>query len=184
MTSPYLVAILPPKQLSLQIDGIRKECARIFKVYRALKPPVHLTLMFIPGLEETFETNLIKCLGAARNFQPFTIQLLHYNSFPSNHVVYIDVLANQALQELYKNIKSATSPYQKEFKSRFTPHFTIAYRDTKTQFEQIASYYSKETFCAEFLTTCFTLLKHDGKQWNILKEFNSKPTNLQLKLYL
>ena len=60
--SLYLTAILPPKDLSEQIDDIRQELSDRYKIFAALKPPVHITLFRPVNIDESIEDNLVKLL--------------------------------------------------------------------------------------------------------------------------
>lgn len=175
----YLIAILPPRELSLQIDEIRKACSEKYKIYKALRPPVHITLLFLHNLDTTFEPQLINSLEAARNFRPFTQKLENYDAFIGNEVVFIKATINKEFTTLYRNIKKILADLAKEPRSQITPHITIAYRDLKDQFPQIFAEYKNKSFKASFQVDHFTLLKHDRIRWNIHKDYVAKPGDLQ-----
>jgi hypothetical protein len=44
--------------------------------------------------------------------------------------------------------------------------------------------YKKRKLKAEFLVDHFTLLKHNGKHWDILRHYYASPTNEQLIMLL
>lgn len=180
----YLIAILPPQELSLLIDELRKECSKKFRVFKALRPPVHITLLFLPNIDDASETQLINSLEAARNFKPFTQELKNYDVFTDNEVVFIKALVNKEITSLYRNIKKIVGAALKDPKSQISPHITIAYRDLKDKFPAIHDHYKNERFEASFQVDHFTLLKHDRIQWNILKHYKSRPGDEQLGLDL
>jgi len=184
MKHNYLIAILPPPDLSLLIDDIRKACSEKFKVYKALRPPVHITILFLQNLDDAFEPQLISSLEAARNFKPFTQKLENYDAFADNKVVFIKATINKGITTLYRNIKKIIGDAAKEPRSQITPHITIAYRDLKDQFPQIFAEYQNKSFEASFRVDHFTLLKHDRIRWNILKDYQAKPGDQQLKFNL
>lgn len=182
MKHNYLIAILPPPDLSQLIDDIRKTCSEKFQVYKALRPPVHITLLFLQNLDDAFEPQLISSLEAARNFKPFTQKLENYDAFVGNKVVFIKATINKEITTLYRNIKKILGDTVKEPKSQITPHITIAYRDLKDQFPQIYAEYKNKSFEASFPVDHFTLLKHDRIRWNILRDYKAKPDDQQLEL--
>ena len=182
MKHNYLIAILPPPELSLQIDEIRKACSEKYKIYKALRPPVHITLLFLKNLDDTFEPKLINSLEAARNFSPFTQKLENYDAFVRNEVVFIKATINKEITTLYRNIKKILGDAAKEPRSQITPHITIAYRDLKDQFSQIYAEYKNKSFEASFPVDHFTLLKHDRIRWNILRDYVAKPGDQQSEL--
>ncbi len=182
MKHNYLIAILPPAKLSLQIDDIRKECSNKFKVFKALRPPVHITLLFLQNLDDAFEPQIINSLEAARNFKPFTQELKDYDAFISNEVVFIKALLNKEITNLYRNIKKIVGAAAKDPRSQISPHITIAYRDVKDKFHDIYSYYKNERFEDSFQVNHFTLLKHDRLKWNIIKEYKARPGDEQMEL--
>lgn len=184
MKHNYLIAILPPPELSLLIDEVRKTCSENFKVYKALRPPVHITLLFLPNIDDASEIQLINSLEAARNFKPFIQDLENYDAFIDNEVVFIKALVNKEITSLYRNIKKIVGAASKDLRSQISPHITIAYRDLKDKFPSIHEYYKKERFEASFQVDHFTLLKHDRIQWNILKHYNSRPGDEQMELNL
>lgn len=184
MKHNYLIAILPPPELSMQIDEIRKACSEKYKVYKALRPPVHITLLFLRNLDDVFELQLINGLEAARNFKPFLQKLENYDAFLGNEVVFIKALVNPEITTLYRNIKKVIGDLSKEPKSQISPHITIAYRDLKDQFPQIYAEYKNKSFEASFQVDHFTLLKHDRIRWNMIKNYKAKPGDQQLELNL
>lgn len=177
MTGLYLLAILPPAQLSEQIDNIRKECAAKFGVKAALKPPVHITLYRLFKLENSFEKQFIRLFKAlGHTLQPFEQQLENFDSF-NTHTVYIRAVKNPEIMQLNRSVSAVFSKYKidpQETKSNlsFTPHITIAYRDISPEvFPEIWQEYKDRKFKREFLIDRITLLKHDTKRWNKMEEF-------------
>lgn len=184
MKHNYLIAILPPQELSLLIDNVRKECSKKFGVFKALRPPVHITLLFLLDKDDSSEAQLVKSLEAVRNFKPFTQKLENYDAFTGNEVVFIKALVNKEITSLYRNIKKIVGAASKDLKSQISPHITIAYRDLKDKFPAIHEHYKNEKFEASFQVDHFTLLKHDRIQWNILKEYHARPGDEQIELNL
>ncbi|MXV51278.1 hypothetical protein GS399_09885 [Pedobacter sp. HMF7647] len=178
MKNLYFIAILPPEQLSEQIDDIRKECSEMFNVFAALKPPVHITLFAPFQLGNERENQLIKVLEAPRHHSSFEQELENFDTFNS-HVVYINTIKNKSIASLQKNITAVMHHHEigkREVKggnTLFKPHITIAYRDIDQEiFPAMWAEYKNKKFKRQFTVGGFTLLKHDGKKWNRFKEYS------------
>lgn len=184
MQSLFFIAILPPTSISNAIDEIRKQCALDYKVYSALKPPVHITLIPPFNLPPMLEHKLISSLEQCRNFQPFEQELKDYDGF-SPRVVFINALKNPGISALYKILRKHVKIYLEKVPGPIKPHITIAYRDVEPIiYEQIIEAYSKRRFNAHFTVSKFALLKHDGKKWKLFREFESRPQEEQYKMNL
>ncbi|AOM77973.1 2'-5' RNA ligase family protein [Pedobacter steynii] len=183
MEDLYFIAIIPPVGLRERIDEIRKEVSLDHGVYSALKPPVHITLAAPFKLKPAMEQQLIQKLKSLCNFDPFIQKLEDFDGFPE-HTVFIKALKNTGISALYKNLKAALKPYTEGSKNPINPHITIAYRDAKEAYPKIMEQYQNRRFREEFLTDHFTLLKHDGKRWNIHSEYYAQPAASQLEMSL
>lgn len=177
MKSLYLLALLPPPDLSSQIDEIRKECSEKFKVYKALRPPVHITLYRPVFMEEGFEKNFsILMKSVAYSLKPFMQKLENFDEFNSQ-VVCIKALKSAALNDLRQSIvsvfrKHRIDPKETSGSLPYLPHITIAYRDVLPEvFPLIWEEYKNRKFKKRFLIDRFTLLKHDNQRWNVHEEF-------------
>lgn len=185
MKQHYLIAILPPKELSTEIDQIRKECSKRFQVFKALRPPVHITLKFIPNLEDSYEDRLINSLNQARNFKPFIQELRNFSGFENAKAVYVRAVKNKQIDDLYQNIKILTKDYSNDPYPSLNPHLTIAYRDlNESLYLKIMAYYQNKAFKATFEIDHFSLLKHDRIKWNVIKQYYSRPDSEQLEIPL
>lgn len=178
----YFIAILPDQGTSAAIDAIRKECANDHGVYAALKPPVHITLAPPFKLPAGLETKLTESLRPACNFTPFLQYLENFEGFPE-HTVYIHAKKSPELSSLYRTLKSLLKPYGSEPKGTLTPHITIAYRDAKEAYPAIMKEYQRRIFKAAFPVNHFTLLKHNGKQWESYKHYYARPGKEQLSFF-
>ncbi len=190
MASIYLLAILPPEELSAQIDLIRQECSEKFKVYMALKPPVHITLFRTFNMDESLEKHVHKLLKPViYSHHPFEQELENFDCF-NVHAVYIRALKNPAIAAMQKQIshimnKSKIDPREsKTGNTLFTPHVTIAYRDIPPKiFPALWDEYKNRKFKRSFMVEKFTLLKHDYTKWNILEEFKLTEAVKELTLF-
>ena len=183
MEDLYFIAILPPEELRQRIDEIRKAVSLEHGVFSALKPPVHITLVPPFKLKTAMEKQLIQKLKSLCHFDPFIQKLEDFDGFPE-HTVFIRALKNTGISTLYKKLKAGLKPYVEGSRNPFHPHLTIAYRDAKEAYPQIMEQYQNRRFREEFLAAHFTLLKHDGKRWNVHSEYYAQPAITQLEMGL
>ncbi|MBC7916041.1 MAG: 2'-5' RNA ligase family protein [Pyrinomonadaceae bacterium] len=185
--SLFLTAILPPSHLSEQIDDIRKELSERFKIYAALKPPVHITLFRPVNIEKSFGEQLVKLLKpVGYKHGPFRQDLLNFDSF-NIQTLFIAGVKNPLLSALQKDIaavfnKNKIDPREVKGNTAFHPHVTIAYRDIPPDvFPEMWNEIKNRKFKRSFLIDHFTLLKHTGKEWKVFTEFPlQKPQILEL----
>lgn len=185
--SLYLTAILPPADLSEEIDEIRKELSVKYQVFAALKPPVHITLYRPLDVESKLENYLINLLKPIGNLhKPFVQELENFDSF-NNKTLFVHCLKQPLLNNLQKDISTVIYKNQidvPEVKSNssFHPHITIAYRDVKPEvFIPLWDEFKNRKLKRRFTVDRFTLLKHDGKKWQPIEHFSlSKQDELLL----
>lgn len=175
----YLLALLPPKDLSEEIHSIRLECAEKFGVQKALRPPIHITLYRPFHVEQDFENELIRLLEqGTKGIPSFTQDLENFGTFKSQ-VVFINALKSPELMRLQEAIVSVIRHNQldkqldKKKDQPFHPHITIAYRDIPADlFPSIWGEYKDRQVQYSFKADHFTLLKHENSKWNEVRNFN------------
>ena len=158
----------------------------------ALNSPPHITL-HMPFLwnEEKEKKLVLKLNDFARQFDPLKVCLDNFSSFPPR-VIFMNVTESDALDQLQESLhrffKRQLDIFNANYKDRpFHPHLTLAFRDLKkTQYPLAWQEFSKKEYKAEFMADKIALLKHDGKRWNIFKDFllessYSTETNPELK---
>lgn len=190
MTALYLIAILPPEDLSRQIHEIRVQCSEKFGVQKALKPPVHITLYRPFKMDESYESKMIRLLQAAVSGQrPFRQDLENFEAFDM-HAVVIRALKNPEIMKLQRAVASVFRKNNIDKlptgsrNTSFRPHLTIAYRDILPEmFPLIWQEYKDARFKRSFTADHFSLLKHDGKQWNLMKDMKLSGVNVQGDLF-
>jgi 2'-5' RNA ligase len=183
----YLTAILPPALLAEEIDDIRKEISEKYKIYAALKPPVHITLyrpLRIPSAQEKNLIQLLKPVSFMHN--PFEQKLQNFDSF-NNKTLFIHCVKQPMLNNLQKDVsavyhKNKLDPEENKSSSAFHPHITIAFRDVSREiFIPLWAEFKNRKLKRSFTIDRFTLLRHDGKQWQPLEDFLlQKPEELRL----
>jgi 2'-5' RNA ligase len=195
MTAPeklYMFAIMPPHELSLKIHEKRVEFSEKYKFTKALKPPVHITLYAPFKIEKAealqFEQHIVQLQHWADRQMPFQIELSGYDFFanPNHPVIFIDVVKNAHLKELHNSFLKEIQKYMDTEKQNTTykPHITIGFRDTTAEaFPAIRAEYSKQTFNGSFVCDTIYLWLHNGKNWEVQKEFQLKGTKEQPALF-
>lgn len=173
----YMVALMPDAYLVDIIDSIRKEFARSFGAYAALKPPVHITLQPPFKSEETIEAHLDAAFARiASGTAPFRVQLSDYGFFRED-VVYLNVEKSAALEQLHDRVlhvfeKGFPVTMEAKIFREYNPHITIGYRDIPPgAFAAIRERYSELRFRDGFTADAFYLWKHNGKRWEIRSRY-------------
>lgn len=179
MSNLYLLALLPPPQLSEEIHAIRLECSEKFGVYKALRPPVHITLYRPFRTKQAFENQLNPLLqhGTA-GITSFTQELENFGSF-SKKVVFINAIKSPELVLLHKVIVSIIRENHIDEQEDnqnidvFNPHITIAYRDVSPKvFTKIWQEYKDRKFKRSFTADHYTLLKNEKGTWIPIEDFS------------
>jgi 2'-5' RNA ligase len=175
--SLFFIALLPPQEVQEIITKIKLEFAEIYNSRAALKSPPHVTLQppFQWHLGQL--SDLEKCLESfASSHPPIPMILQNFGAFKPR-VIYINVLKNPELlalhQRILNHLESSLNIVDTVAKSRpFTPHLTVGFRDLKKeQFWKAWSEYASKQIFFEFPVNHITLLIHNGKCWEIHREF-------------
>lgn len=169
MSSLYFVAIIPPEPIKSGIEKIKLEFSQKYKAVHALKSPPHITLkppfsMYKNELNDICETlEVVACQGTS-----FEITAFRFNAFAPK-VIYIDFRKSHSLDALQKKVTKMLDNLKKH---RFTPHMTIAFRDLSAAlFYKVWKEYENKEIRFSFIVDRLYLLKHDGKKWQIQREF-------------
>lgn len=179
MKALYLIAILPPSEQAGVIDALRRECSEKYQVFRALRPPVHMTLYKPVWLSSEQEDLLIREMRLAGAQQHGFIQEAADFSKFSNRVLYLRAVPNPELIALQRRIARVFSDSGFDpdggNNDAYHPHFTLAYRDvTPEKFQEMWKEYQDRRFRITFPADHFSILKHDGKKWQVLEEIPLK----------
>src|SRR5688572_26774708 len=101
----YMIAIMPPEELTKDIESIRQKFADRYGAVAALKPPVHVTLIRPFKAAYNCEDVLVPALKAWGALQiPFPLTLQDFSSFRKNGVIYINVGINDLLNLFHKDL--------------------------------------------------------------------------------
>jgi len=173
----YFIALLPPQDKLETIQKIKEYVASNYNCKHALKSPPHITIVppfQYPIKKEKFLYNKIEELNKHLNEIIINISVDGYAIFLPK-VIFINVLKNIELEILHNKVNDFVKKELKVFKdldSRpFHPHITIAFRDIKKSLVQDALKDLQEKFPIKdtFSVNKITLLKHNGKYWEIVK---------------
>ena len=176
--SLYLWAIVPPAYTGQKIEEQRNEFSINFQCFKALKPPVHITLYTV--FKETGDVIAEHLTGFKRAIATqacFTVELKNFNFFEhaKSPVIYINVVPNVYLKHLNTIVsKESRAVFGPESINNniFRPHVTIGYRDVSPAlFPEIKKVYSKRPFRAVFPVNTVVLFRHDENNWKVEHEF-------------
>ena len=172
----YLIALIPHLELREQIRSLKEEMKVRFYTKHALKSPAHITLQMPFKRSKEDEHHLISILQEFASGQySFKVELSNFSCF-SPRVIFVKVENHEPIIELQSKMKKALSDglsfKENEVSKNIHPHMTIATRDlTEKAFLKAWSAFEKHEFKATFKAKSLFLLKHNGKSWDIYKEF-------------
>jgi 2'-5' RNA ligase len=176
MINKYFIAIIPPEPVFSELESIKLDVSRRYNNKSALRSPAHITLHMPFELKAEKEELLLNTLGDFKFSHNFVIELQNFSCFEPK-VIFADVVRNQVLFELQKNlvyqVKSRLNIFnQAESERGFHPHVTIAFRDLKKEdFYTAYEEFKQKSFNAVFPCNSFWLLKHWERKWHPYKEF-------------
>ena len=174
----YFLAILPPKEIRDEVWEFKELAFEKFETKASLNSPAHITLHMPFKWKIKKEELLLSKLSefSFGNF-PFQVELNGFDFF-SPRVIFINVGENSHLEnlqkELSKYIRLELNIFNSDYKSRpYHPHMTIAFRDLKKSIFPLAEdYFSKKPYQANFSANQFSLLKHNGKEWEEFQKYS------------
>lgn len=173
----YFIALLPPEELRETITSVKEDFARRFGAKHALKSPPHITLQM--PFKRSFEEEGRVILGLrelAGQLRKKPIELNGFGCFDPR-VIFLDVKNPEPVRDYHQSVKSMLLNElgfeTKEVSARFTPHLTIATRDlTPEMFSKAWTEIQNKEFRASFVADRLTLLRHNGKHWDVYQEFD------------
>ena len=174
--SLYFIALIPPETLCERIRLLKLEIADKFGAKHALKLPAHITLQIpfrIPDEEEFGLVELLRDFAAKQH--SFTIKISGFKKF-SNRVIFADIETKEPVIQLFERLQKLLATHldlkDHEKTNKIHPHFTLASRDLDHRSFPLAwADFKDREFQESFQATSISLLKHNGKSWDIFKEF-------------
>ena len=170
----YFIALVPDEELEKQIRQLKEEVKEKYNSEKALRLPAHITLQIPFNMNHEHEGVVTEALQkVADKADALKLQLSGFGNF-SGRVIYIDVANPAPVVQLHKEIRKALSSviHVEEKNSEIHPHITIATRDlSRKEFQKAWPEFKQRNFNASFVANSFTLFKHNGKSWDVLKKF-------------
>jgi len=177
-TQLYFIALIPPSPVYEVASGIKEYFHEKYHSKGSLNSPPHITLHMPFEWKEKKEEKLVTALqsfSAGKN--SFAITLHNFACF-APRVIYIDVVASEELKQLHEMLHRFCKTELNLFNARyrdmpFHPHLTVAFRDLKKEnFTNAWNEFKDKPLHEEFEVNKITLLKHNGKLWAPLRDFN------------
>ena len=175
----YLIALVPGPGLRERVRSLNEEMRDRYGASHALKSPAHITLQMPFRRVVSEEPTLIKTLKTfASGQKPLKVRLSGFDCFPPR-VLYVKIVNPELLAPLHKDLQEVLRKELgfpgKESNFRFHPHMTIATRDlTEEAFHEAWHEFSGRGFEATFEVRSLFLLKHNGRTWDLFREFPFK----------
>ena len=173
----YFIALIPGGELRNRVLTVKERMKALYNAGHALKSPAHITLQMPFKRHSGDEPRMTEALRKfASEEKPFEVSLDGYGAFVPR-VIYINIAEPGPVRELHTRLKamllSELGFTPSELMKDVQPHITVATRDlTKTAFSQAWPELRNEEFKAAFTAESIFLLKHNGKYWDIFREFN------------
>jgi 2'-5' RNA ligase len=174
--SLYFIALIPHRDIREKVLELKEEMKERFKAGHALKSPAHITLQkpFERFPEE--DTGLKEVLRLFASSQhSFTVDFNGFGSF-APRVIYIKITNPEPVLLLHSRLNRVLLAElhftRGEIMKDVQPHITIATRDlTPAAFNEAWPEIKDRQFSASFNVHSIFLLKHNGRNWDILEEF-------------
>ncbi|MCY2687181.1 2'-5' RNA ligase family protein [Salinimicrobium sp. TH3] len=168
----YFAAILPPPGIREQVLELKLEMKEKFETLHALKLPAHITLVPPVWLENNQEQLFIDAVRiVTKKTALFPVELKDFGHF-GQRVIFINAVNPRHLKEFHKNLLDSLTQFLPNKSENLHPHMTIATRDLSRQnFKKAWKEYKDRSFSAEFNAESLTILKHNGKTWDIFETF-------------
>lgn len=173
----YFIAFIPPAPVFEDALNLKQYFKEHHNSKAALNSPPHITLHMPFSWKIAKEDMLVERLGKfVCQHDPIKLCLDGFSSFPPR-VIFLNVVTSEPLVSFQKDLerfcKRSLNLYNANHQDRaFHPHLTLAFRDLKKDAYKAAwQEFEKKEYKAEFIADKVALLKHDGQQWKIFKEF-------------
>jgi 2'-5' RNA ligase len=176
-TQQYFIAFIPPAPVFEDALKLKQYFHETYHSKAALNSPPHITLHMPFRWKNEKETELIEKLkGFFKRHDPIKICIDNFMSFPPRVIflnVVTDVLLISFQKELQRFCKKDLNLFNANYREHaFHPHLTLAFRDLKkAEYAKAWEEFAKKEYKAEFIADKVALLKHNGHEWKVLKDF-------------
>lgn len=167
---------MPDIKLREEIRAIKEEFSRDFSASHALKSPAHVTLQMPFKRYSEYEPVMTSALKEfAATEKPFTIELDGFGVF-APRVIFIKIGDYQNISGLHSRLKDVLLSQMGfpagDVLNVIHPHITLATRDlSRDSFGKAWPLFENRKFTGSFTVNSLFLLKHNGRSWDILREF-------------
>ncbi|WP_118976839.1 2'-5' RNA ligase family protein [Taibaiella koreensis] len=161
MEALYLVAILPPEPVDMQIRQFKQEFAERFPTFKSATVLPHITLI-PPFKEDSGSAGFLvhDLTELCSDCPPFLLTLSGFQHFGS-HTIYASVGETIALSRLFSNLARGSAH----------PHMTIGYRNKNRKAFPLAwQAFENRPFEATFAVTSYWLLRFEHSGWQPFRE--------------
>lgn len=166
----YFIGLLPPAAIQQEVTAFKQQALERFKAGHALASPSHVTL--IPPFRST-RTDFSAIREFASQHNPIDMALAGFGRFDQK-VIFVGVTPTDPLIALQKDLElyvhyylGVVPDYQP-----YQPHMTVAFKDLKRPvFPQAWAYFSEQTYERTFTANALSLLKYNGKTWEVAEEW-------------
>ncbi len=171
----FFIAIIPGPALCAEVTHFKEYAATHFGSSRALRSPPHITLVPPFKWQENRLEELSELLsGFAGEEEGFPLSLSGFDCF-APRVIYVNVVENSSLSSLQSRLGLMLTSglgLQKRDDRPYHPHMTVAFKDLRRSvFPKAWTYFSSLDYERRFQVDCLTLLQHNGRMWEIFRDF-------------
>jgi 2'-5' RNA ligase len=172
----FFIALVPHETLRHEVREIKEQFRDEFGARHALKSPAHVTLQ-MPFKRNSSEEPAISAIleKVALEEKPFRVDLDGFGCF-APRVIFIRIRDHEPVKALHSRLKIKLTEEldfsEREIMHDVQPHITVATRDlTKGAFREAWPAFESMEFSGSFIVNSLFLLKHNGRNWDIYKEF-------------
>jgi 2'-5' RNA ligase len=177
-TKLYFIALIPPSPIYDEAIEQKNYFKENYNSKASLNSPPHITMHMPFRWKEQKEKDLVATIEQfVKKFDPIKVCLDNFSAF-APRVIFINVVKSEALEHMQRQIqrfcKKELNLFNANYKEQpFHPHLTLAFRDLKKpNFKKAWDEFANKEYKAEFIADRIALLKHNGKIWQVFKEFN------------
>jgi 2'-5' RNA ligase len=188
MNSRYFLALLPPPEMQDYANQVRQQFADRYASKKAFNSPPHITIQ--PSFEwptAAIESLVTHLTTWAHGYGAVPVCLSGFGAF-APRVIFINVCRTPDLLTLQANLSTdclnelKIMPQMSDWE--FAPHMTVAFRDlTPENFQRAWPHFKQQQLGLSnaengqyhFVADRLTLLKHDGRRWQIDREIPLQP---------
>jgi 2'-5' RNA ligase len=168
----YFIAVVLPAHLDAKVQDLKQWMKEVYGSKVGLKSPAHITIAPPFWMQEEKEINLRQDMQLlAQQVPAFQMATENFSAFKPR-TIFIAVEQNEQLNTLKKAADHffRKADYGMKFETRpFHPHITIATRDLrKKDFADAWPHFQEKKFRETFDATGLSLLKHNGRTWDVI----------------